>query len=55
MSRTCAAAEAMLCPWMKTASAFRAAYARPRSDVPAWNSTGVRWGVGGTAKIPRER
>ena len=31
---------------MKIASAFRAANSRPRSEEPAWNSTGVRCGEG---------
>src|SRR5262245_24170377 len=37
------------------ASAWRAAKACPRSDVPAWRMTGRPWGDGVALSGPRER
>lgn len=42
-------------PGMKTASAYLAANRRPEADVPAWKSSGVRCGEGGTGSAPSER
>ena len=43
---TWALVAALFCPLMNTHSAWRPANTRPRSELPAWNSTGVRWGEG---------
>ena len=48
-ARTAATRGAMTCldgPDMNTHSAWRPAKARPAGEVPAWYSTGVRWGEG---------
>ena len=55
MSATFAFVAATVVPCTNTHSALCAAYARPRAEVPAWNSTGVRCGEGVVAYQPTDR